>query len=159
MNRSLLLLLAICSLGCSQRPVPSDQAKASVPSTAGASQNQVNPGPNTLASLELSIQGSSNPEVVSKSPDEAIISSTVRRLDWNSPQAVYLTRDSRSSFQIKGSLNPQSPDDRLMAYLDEEGKDGTYADLPSLDVAVALMVSFAEDDGKWRDLVEWKAAE
>jgi hypothetical protein len=106
-----------------------------------------------------------------ENPDAGVIAEQVKSLDWQNPKlepavsvAFKITSpDQRDAIQRKGALTIRrglKSDDVNKAlraiWLGGEGALCTPP-LESLDQAVGLLVSFRNDDEKWRTMAEWAA--
>ena len=91
--------------------------------------------------------------------DATKLQEKVKALDWtgeNSAPQVILTRDTHHRFAVFRDFERAEQKGSLIAeWLD---LDGEFRSPPidSPDVAIALVVSYFNNDGQWRNLVQWR---
>ncbi|MFQ5733192.1 MAG: hypothetical protein ACE5KM_14725 [Planctomycetaceae bacterium] len=93
-------------------------------------------------------------QIVTESPDEKSIASTIRNQPWQGITFAVLRIDKENWFEISGSLKSE---DGLSASYAENGKEFVSTRPPkSLAEATALMLSYHRGDGRWRKDIGWK---
>ena len=103
--------------------------------------------------LELYAPPDNDVQVISTTPDEALLTSTVKSQEWADITFVVLKRDDANWFEVSGSLNPE---DGLSARYSENGEEHVSARAPeSLDEGLSLLLSYFRDDRRWRQAIAW----
>ena len=169
------LAISISALTCSSC------ADTSTPTPSGGSDDSPGSGANGWE-LNMRVQinviddeGGEETESVQDfpDPDGAVIDEKVRSIDWQNTRLRPCVNLGSSIFerinfiQIKGGLGTPNTDGPFRAYWagEEDGEDGKVSfyrqspPLDSLDTAIDLLVSFRNDDQKWRTLVQWSDVE
>jgi hypothetical protein len=89
-------------------------------------------------------------QVVSRSPNESLIVSTVESQPWEDITGVTLEIDDQNHLTLSGSLS-----DGLAAVWFEDDEEH-LAFLNSLDEGLPILLSYFRGDNRWREEVDWE---
>lgn len=92
--------------------------------------------------------------IISETPHTINIDSAVKAQPWKDITFIVLKADEQNLIELSGSLNPA---DGLSARFFEDGNEYISKRAPkSLDEGVELLISYLQNDGKWKKMISWE---